>query len=152
MVLLAGSTCLVCIGAAVAAIPSKIVIGHRIGAVSVGEPRAQVTKTLGRGAPVQVEGNLFRFYAKVGIYVLYPPKPSLPRHVFVVMTRSSRYKTSSGIGVGSTLRQLRQAIHVSCHPSAKSLACYEGARPLTSFLLSSATKRITEIGIASMNY
>jgi hypothetical protein len=152
MVLFAGVAGLVCTGVAVAAISPRIVIGHRIGAVTVGEPRTRVAKALGRGTPVQVEGNPFRFYSKVGIYVLYPPNRSLPRRVFVVMTRSPRYKTDSGIGVGSSLRELRRAVHVSCHPSGQSLACYEGVKPLTSFLVSKTTKRITQIGIASMNY
>lgn len=152
MVLLGGAAGLVCVGVAVATTAPRIVIGRRIGAVTVGEPRTRLTKALGRGTPVQVEGNPFRFYSKAGIYVLYPPNRSLPRHVFVVMTRSPRYKTNSGIGVGSSLRQLRRAVHVSCHQSGKSVACYQGVRPLTSFLLNNATKRITEIGIASMNY
>lgn len=137
---------------AVAAMPPGVVIGHRIGAVKVGESRAEVTKALGRGTPVRVEGNPFRFYSKAGIYVLYPPNRSLPRRVYVVMTRSARYKTSSGVGVGSSLRQLRRSVHVTCHPSGQSVACYDGARPLTSFLLSKGTKRVTEIGIASMHY
>jgi hypothetical protein len=144
---------LVCIGVGVAAaMPPGIVIGQRIGVLSLGEPQAQITQALGRGTPVRVEGNPFRFYSKVGIYVLYPPNRSLPRHVSVVMTRSARYKTSSGIGVGSSLGRLRRAVHLNCHPSGKSVVCYHGVAPLTSFLLSKATKRVTEIGIASMRY
>jgi hypothetical protein len=140
----------VCISVAAAVPPTtRIVIGYRIGAVKLGEPRAQVTKMVGRGTPVRVEGNPFRFYSKVGIYVLYPPNRSLPRRVFVVMTRSARYTTASGIGVGSSLRQLRRAVHVDCHPSGRFVVCYHRPRPLTSFLISSNTKRVREIAIAS---
>jgi hypothetical protein len=55
--------------------------------------------------------------------------------------------TASGIGVGSSLRQLRRAIDVSCHTSVRFSICYHG-RPVTSFVLSN-TKRVKEIGIAS---
>jgi hypothetical protein len=138
----------VCIGVAAAApTPTGIVFGSRIGVVKLGEPRAQVTKELGRGSPVRVHGNPFRFYSKVGIYVLYPPNRDLPRRVFVVMTRSVRYSTSSGISVGSSLRQLRRVVRVDCHPAGRFVVCYHRPRPLTSFLISD--KRVREIAIAS---
>lgn len=148
VLLLAAVVGVVWIGVATASSSPGIVIGHRIGAVKLGEPRAQVRKTLGRGAPVRVEGNSFRCYSKLGICVLYPPNRRLPRRVFVVMTRSARYTTRSGIGVGSSLRQLRRAVNVGCHPSGRFVACFHGPSPLTSFVLSN-TKRVTEIAIAS---
>ena len=138
---------LACVGVAVAATPG-IVIGHRIGAVKLDEPKAQVIKALGRGTSALVEGNRARFYRKLGIYVLYPPKRSLPQRVFVIETRSDRYKTSSGIGVGSSLRQLRRAVDVTCHASGRSIVCYHRAAP-TSFLLRKSNKRITAISVAS---
>jgi hypothetical protein len=134
--------------ATAAALPPRIVVGDRIGAVKLGEPRALVRKELGRGTPVRIEGNPFRFYSKVGIYVLYPPNRHVPRRVFVVMTRSARYTTTSGIGVGSSLRQLRRAVNVGCHPSGRLVVCFHGPAPLTSFVLSN-TKRVMEISIAS---
>ena len=152
MLLLGGAGLVYSSVAVAAATAPGIVIGHRIGAVRIGEPKARVTRALGRGIPVRVEGNPFLFYSKAGIYVLYPPNRSLPRRVFVVMTRSARYETSSGVGIGSSLRQLQRAVHVNCRSSGQSLVCYEGVAPLTSFRLSKATKRVTEISIASMRY
>jgi hypothetical protein len=141
----------VCISVAAAVPPpTRIVMGYRIGAVKLGEPRAQVTKALGRGSPVRVHGDRnFWSYSKVGIYLLYPPNRDLPRRVFVVMTRSARYSTRSGVGVGSSLRQLRRAVRVGCHPAGRFVVCYHRPRPVTSFLISSNTKRVREIAIAS---
>jgi len=128
-----------------------IVIGRRIGAVKVGESKAQIVKALGRGTPAQVEGNPARFYGKLGIYVLYPPKRSLPRRVFIVETRSARYKTSSRIGVGSSLRQLQRAVQVTCFGASPHSTLCRHADPAapTGFLLSKSTKRIVAISIAS---
>ena len=85
VLLLAAVAGLACMGvAAAAALPPRIVVGDRIGAVKLGEPRAQVRRELGRGTPVRIEGNPFRFYSRVGIYVLYPPNRRVPRRVFVL--------------------------------------------------------------------
>ena len=111
-----------------------IALDHRIGPVSLNEPRVEITNALGQGIPVRLEGNRFRFYSKVGIYVLYPN--GVQQRAAVIETRSARYKTRSGIGVGSSLRQLRQAIQVTCHRSGPSIQCYHGfggpSRPETS--------------------
>lgn len=127
-----------------------IAIDHRIGPVSLNEPRAQITKVLGQGVSVRVEGNTFRFYSKVGIYVLYPS--GMQTRAAIVETRSARYRTSSGIGVGSSLRQLRRALSVECRRSGRSIQCYHGlngpSKPGTSFLLNGATRRITRIALA----
>lgn len=127
-----------------------IVLDHRIGPVSLNEPRAQITNALGPGVAVRLEGNRFRFYSTVGIYVLYPK--GVQQRAAVIETRSARYKTSSGIGVGSSLRQLRHAIRVTCHRSGPHIQCYHGfggpSRPGTSFLLNGATRRVSRIAVA----
>lgn len=80
-------------GASVGAAGTRtgIVLDQRIGPVRLNEPRVQITKALGRGTAVHLEGNRFRFYWRVGIYVLYP-KGARPRAA-IIETRSARYKT-----------------------------------------------------------
>ena len=127
-----------------------IALDHRIGPVRLNEPRVQITKALGRGIAVRLEGNRFRFYWKVGIYVFYPT--GARQRAAIIETRSARYKARSGVRVGSSLRQLRRAIRVKCHRSGQSIQCYHGldgpSRPGTSFLINGATKRITRIALA----
>lgn len=129
---------------------TSIALDHRIGPVLLNEPRAQVTKALGRGVPVHLEGNRFRFYWKVGIYVLYPKGPR--QRAAIIETRSAQYTTRSGVRVGSSLRALRHAVRVKCHRSGQSIQCYHGlngpSRPGTSFLINGATKRVTRIALA----
>src|SRR5262245_30199930 len=83
-----------------------IALDHRIGPVRVGEPRAQIEKHAGPAVAAHLRGNELWFYPKVGIYVSYAPGPvtRLNQVAFYVVTGSARYRTRSGVGVGSSLR------------------------------------------------
>jgi hypothetical protein len=127
-----------------------ITLDHRIGPVSFAEPKPEVTKALGSGVTARLSGHQVRFYPKVGIYVAYPPKPPTgkPTVAAFIVTRSSRYKTRSGVGVGSSLRELRGRVKVRCYGG--SVCQHERTNvnlPFTVFNIDSRTKRITEIAI-----
>jgi hypothetical protein len=140
--------------------PGAVVAGKRIGPVRAGEPKAQVKKTLGFGTSLRLAGLALRpvdhglhvwFYPKVGIYVSYPASRSFFPRARMVMTRSPQYKTSAGIGVGSSLRQLHRALPVRCGEfgRGKWIACSYGPelnrRAQTEFLLDRSTRHVTQI-------
>ena len=129
--------------------PGLIALDRRIGLVSIGEQKPQITKALGRGVVARLSGHPLRFYAKVKIYVGYPPYPlkGMPTVAAFIVTRSARYKTRSGVGVGSSLRELRQRVTVRCQRDLCKHARANFNLPSTVFDIDPTTMRITEIAI-----
>lgn len=142
---------LFCAGAAAAGTTRPgIALGHRIGPVSFAEPRSRVTKALGRGVAAVIDGHRLRFYRRARIYVQYAGNGA-KQVAAVVLTRSARYKTRQGVGVGSSLHRLRERVGVTCDvPRFPSQCQHQGAnvdRPLTVFNLDAA-KRVIEVALA----
>lgn len=157
LLLLAVIVSLLCVGIAAAGTTQLgIALDHRIGPVSFAEPKPQVTKALGPGVAARLDGHSYRYYPKLAIYVVYPPNPPKGKTTLAafIMTRSALYKTRSGVGVGSTLRQLRHRVKVRCYhgtPVSPPTQCqHEEAninQPFTVFTIDRTTKRVTEVAI-----
>jgi hypothetical protein len=148
---LAALVSLLCVSAAAARTTRPgIALGHRIGSVSFAEPRSQVTKALGRGVATSIDDHHVRFYRRAGIYVDYAAS-GLQQAAAIVLTRSPGYKTRSGVGVGSSLHQLRSRVGVTCNGSPASQCQHQGTnvnRPLTVFNIDPTTKRVVEVALA----
>jgi hypothetical protein len=144
---------LLCVGVAAAGtVRPGIALDHRIGPASVGEPRAQIEKDSGRGVAVRLDGKSLWFYRKVGIYVSYAPGPvtRLNQVAFSIVTQSARYKTGSGVGVGSSLQKLRRGVRVRCDFGNAIVCRHEGPNtnlPFTVFDVDHTTRRVTAVAI-----
>lgn len=141
LLLLACVSCLLWAGnAAAGGGRSAILLNHRIGPVILGEPQGQVRQALGPGTTAQWDGHRLRFYPKAGIYAAYAGKD-----VFLVMTRSARYETKTGAGVGSTVNQLRRRVGVTCDYGDCQHGYSPSGGPGTTFLVNRTTRRVTAI-------
>lgn len=114
---------------------TSIVFNRRIGPVSFGERRAQVTRTLGRGIAEQLQDpHVYpvRYYPQADIYVAYTQPPAVivdyhhppkvePPAADLILTRSTQYRIN-GVGVGSSLRQLQRRVAVVCFEPLRNVA------------------------------
>lgn len=85
---------------------TRIVIGQRIGPIYLLEPKAKIEAAYGKGQRVTLgSGGIVTFYRSVSIGVMYSGSP---QRTWEIETASPRYRTSSGLGVGSGIAAVRK--------------------------------------------
>ncbi len=88
----------------------RIVPGRSIGVVSVGEPRKQVEKVLGKGVP---RGRGLVSYPREHFLISYAPHDTLVPWVGAILIRWSGFRGPAGVHVGSTRSDLRR-LYAGC--------------------------------------
>ena len=141
----------------------RIGLDQRIGAVTFGERQDRVDAVLGPGVVKQVGGYTDRliFYRRAALYIAYYPHGG-QKYAIGIITRSPRYRTASGAGVGTTLEQLGKLPQIVCDgdgfehgvlktPSSDPSNCDHPRsatdHPFTSFTIDYETKRVTQVAI-----
>jgi hypothetical protein len=85
-----------------------------IGPVNLGGLRQKVVPILGASRPIRLGGTTFVFYPRVALAILYGSGPSQPARILGIETKSARFRTAVGIGVGSSKAGLK-AHGVRCY-------------------------------------
>jgi len=88
----------------------------RMGAATYGEQRQRLEATLGPGRTTKLDNysGHWILYPRAALYVGYLKLKGEERAIALV-TQSSRYRTPSGVGVGTSVAELRKRVKIACN-------------------------------------
>jgi hypothetical protein len=135
-----------------------IVLDRSIGGVSLKELRSSVERQLGRGLVLRstvdktAKPTPDRFtevsYGSGSLLVFYVSATAFPGRVEALETRSGRYRTRSGLGVGSSYTKLISAGGVDCYGGTECQHGYSALnRPGTTFRLDGLRGKVVFIAM-----
>jgi hypothetical protein len=132
---------------------TRLILGRSIGPISFGEKKTKIEAAYGRGQKVALKSGTARavvvFYPAVSIGVVYGANSQGKAAVAILETDARQYHTRSGIGVGSTVANLKK-IGAECGLTVGS--CQLGisaSKPGTTFLLDEQGTRVSRVAIST---
>jgi hypothetical protein len=130
-----------------------LVLGRRIGPISFGETKAKIQATYGSGQRETLRSGTARpvvvFYPAVSIGVIYSASPQGKPAVAILETAAPQYRPRAGIGVGSTVGELKK-IGAECGLTADSCGIgISASKPGTTFFLDDHRTRVTRVAIST---
>lgn len=133
-----------------------IVINRRVGPFSIGEKQEKVEEVAGEGSVVlsrnpthgEYFGTLIKDYPAVSIRVVYLTGQRKLAGLFAVETTSPEYRTKSGVGVGSTVAQVKK-IGAYCDSTTSCEIQDTNAETSTYFVLDESGTRVIRIGVGT---
>jgi type IV pilus biogenesis protein CpaD/CtpE len=137
-----------------APLTTAIVINKRVGPVSIGEPRPKVEAAIGTGHVVMTRkpdsngiGTVMVSYPAGSFRVIYLTHEGKAA-VFSAETTSSRYRTNSGVGVGSTVADVKKT-GAYCDSATNCSIQDTSGGTVTYFVLDSGGARVVRVGVGT---
>jgi hypothetical protein len=135
----------VLVGCGSSSTSSLLVLDRSAGPVRLREPRTQVEDDLGHGTILPaVQGAPRVYYPRPDLTIWYASKGS-SAEIYVIQTTSPRYRTKSGIGVGTTFVKLRAAPGVKCYGENGCQHVHAHNQPGTVFRMGGPNGAVSEV-------